>query len=88
MTPADYTALAILGVFAAIAVLGGMRWLVRGLLGLAVGCAVLLALSHFAHVPPPVEIGRFIGTSRIVRAFTGRPAPAGGDMRADDEARR
>ena len=86
MTPADYTALAILGTFAVVAVLGGLRWIVRCLLGLAAGCAVLIALSHFADVPPPAEIGRFINDSRIVRAITGRVED--GAVGANDEAPR
>lgn len=69
MTPADTTALVILGAFAAVATLGGLRWLVRCVLGLAVGCAVLVALSHFADAPPPAEIGRFVSDSRIVRTI-------------------
>jgi len=70
MTPADTTALVILGVFVAVATVGGLRWLVRLVAGLAVGCAVLVALSHLADAPNPAEIGRFIGDSRIVQTLS------------------
>ena len=84
MTPADYTALAILGTFAAVAVLGGLRWIVRCILGLAAGCVVLMALSYFADVPRPSEIGRFINDSRIVRAMSST-MDGDGDVRASDD---
>ena len=84
MTPADYTALAIVGGFVAVGVLGGLRWIVRCLMGLAVGLAVLIALSHFADVPRPAEIGRFINDSRIVRAMTDA-MDNGTDPRANDD---
>lgn len=72
MTPADTTALVVLGAFVAISVFGGLRWLFRCAAGLAVGCAVLVALSYSADVPPPAELGRFVRDSRIVRAITER----------------
>lgn len=88
MTPADYTALAVLGTFAAIAVLGGLRWLFRSVLGLAVGCVVLVALSHFADVPPPAEIARFVNDSRIVRTITDSMGWARGHVPTRSEASR
>jgi len=87
MTPADYTTLAILGTFTVVAVLGGLKWIVRCVLGLAAGCVVLMALSHFADVPPPAEIGRFINDSRVVRAITGAMDDES-DARTNDEAPR
>jgi len=87
MTPADTAALAILGTFTAVAVLGGLKWIVRCVLGLAAGCAVLVALSYFADVPPPAEIGKFITDSRIVRAIN-EAMTSDSDARADDNAPR
>ena len=88
MTPADTTALAVLGVFAAIAVFGGLRWLFRCAAGLAVGCAVLVALSYSADVPPPRELGRFVRDSRIVRAITERLESHHSAARQDDDVSR
>ena len=70
MTPADTTALAILGVFVALATFGGLRWLFRCVVGLAVGCVVLVTLSHLADVPAPARIARFMTDSSIVQTIT------------------
>jgi len=82
------TALAVLGTFAVIALFGGLRWLVRCVAGLAVGCAVLVALSHLAHVPPPKQLGQFVRDSRIVRAITDRLESRHSAVRRDGDATR
>jgi len=69
MTTGDYVSIGILALFVVLGVAGAFRWVVRAVLGLAVGCAVLIALSYSASVPAVGQAGELLGDGQITPAL-------------------
>ena len=71
MTSGDYLAIAILIVFALLGLTGRLRWLVRTLVGLAVGCVVLLVVSQLEALPAAGTVARLVNDGTVAPAISG-----------------
>ena len=70
MTLADYLAILVLGVFGLTGVMGWTRWIGRFLLGVLIGCAVLIAVSYAGSIPAVSSVSDFFNDGTITPALT------------------
>ena len=72
MSTGDYLAIGILAVFALVGVLGGFRWVLQCLLGLTVGCVILVALSRAGGTWALGGVSDLLNDGHVAPALTQR----------------